>query len=82
MAIYYDDLPDELQRYFPSDKVAIVPTIRRLIDDGWAAMSATERARLRADVQGQRDPFRRVIMAVQAATEGLMKHGDVEELEL
>ena len=45
-------------------------------------MSESERADLRANVQGQRDFDIRVQKAVQAATESLLKQADIKDLNL
>jgi len=78
----YDDLPEELQRYFPAHSVSISPELRQVIVSGWALMSETERADLRANVQGQRDFDIRVQKAVQAATESLLRQADIKDLNI
>ena len=78
----YDDLPEELQRYFPAESVSISPELCQVIVSGWALMSESERADLRATVQGQRDFDIRVQKAVQVATESLLKQADIKDLNL
>jgi len=75
----YDDLPEELQKYFPAESVSISPELQQVIVSGWALMSETERANLGANILGQRVLGARVQKAVQAATESLLKEIEIED---
>lgn len=77
-----EDLPAELQEYFPADTIEVSEVLRQVIVSGWAVMSETQRAHLRATLQGQRDLDKRVQKAVEAATKSLLPEDDRKSLDL
>ena len=78
----YDDLPEELQPLFPSDRVLVPPSVRNLISDGWERLSDTQRHSMRRKLTKHKDLLKRTVEASRLATVAILTIEDVPTIEL
>ena len=72
MTDYYQDLPEELQEFFPIATMRIPEETRLYIRDAWAAIKPKQRDEIIMKCRNERDSLRRVLTVVQETTIALL----------
>ena len=73
MTDYYEDLPEELQRFFPPLRISIPEEIRQYIRDAWPVITPKQRDEIIMKCRNeQKDLLRRVLIVVMETTIALL----------
>ena len=68
MTDYYQDLPEELQRFFPIATISLPEETRHYINDAWAAIAPKHRDEIVMKCRNERDSLKRILVAVREIT--------------
>jgi hypothetical protein len=60
----YEDLPEGICDLFPIEDIAIPPTIRMVIADGWDLMDSTQQRLLTEKIKLVKEPIKRALIAL------------------
>ncbi len=72
MTDYYQDLPEELQRFFPIATISIPEETRHYINDAWTAITPKQQDEIVMKCRKERDSLRRILTVVKEATIALL----------
>ncbi len=72
MTDYYQDLPEELQRFFPIATISIPEETRHYINDAWTAIAPKQQDEIVMKCRKERDSLRRILTVVKEATIALL----------
>lgn len=72
MTDYYQDFPEELQRFFPIATISVPEETRHYISDAWAAILPKQRDEIIMKCRNERDSLRRVLIVVNETTIALL----------
>jgi len=71
MTDYYQDLPEELQRFFPIETISVPEETRHYINDAWTAIAPKQRDKIVMKCRNERDSLRRILTVVKETTTAL-----------
>jgi len=75
--VQYSDLPPELGSLFGNS--LIPPETRQVITSGWDKMKPSDQQALLNKVRRERDPFKRILLAVMEATNVSLRQPSTDE---
>lgn len=76
--VIYDDLPQELRSLFGD--TSIPPETRRVITNDWKKMTDNEKKQLIDKLSKEKDPLKRILVAVTGAVSNKLKFADVKRV--
>jgi hypothetical protein len=68
MTDYYEDLPEELQRFFPLLRISVPEEIRQYIRDVWPVIKPKQRDEIIMKCRNEHDLLQRVLTLVIQTT--------------
>ena len=72
MTDYYEDLPNELQKFFPIVTIRIPQETRQYVRDAWTVIGPKQRGEIIMKCRKERDSLRRILTVVMETTTALL----------